>query len=217
MAYDSLLPALTEARTRQFQEELEAQRREEERRRREAQLSQQGLQTSSPAQQQSSMPSINPTQFMDMFGGGGAASGSGTGNAALNAWTGVGPGASSAGGAASGGASGGSGMMSGLASAGPWAALAAAIALNENYQGNIGNREGESFPLEYGITGRAFYKDKDVWGDKADDIIPGLGSGVRIAGGMSSPVDMFRADTWKDVGKELASGGVLGGLIKKLF
>ena len=181
-------------------------------------------------QQQQSGMSISPSNLMNMseglFGnsgstagldawtgiGPGASSGglmgSGSGNAALNAWTGVGPGASSAG---------GGGLGSSMAAAGPWAALAAAIALNENYQGNIGNREGEAFPLEYGLTGRAFYKDAPGWGDKADDIIPGLGSGVRIAGGMSSPVDLFRGDTYKDLFKELKSGGVIGGLLRGLF
>jgi hypothetical protein len=180
-------------------------------------------------QQQQSGMSMNPSTLMDMqgmfgnsapnaaldawtgIGPSGGLMGSGSGNAALNAWTGVGPGASGA------SSAGGSGFGSGMAAAGPWAALAAAIALNENYQGNIGNREGESFPLEYGLTGRAFYKDKEVWGDKADDIIPGLGSGVRIAGGMSSPVDLFRGDTYKDLFKELKSGGMLGGILKGLF
>ena len=90
-------------------------------------------------------------------------------------------------------------MGSALGAAGPWAALAAAILLNENYQSNIGNREGESFPFEYALTGRAFYKDKDVWRDKANDIIPGAGEGINIAGSLSSPFDLFRGDTWSGI------------------
>jgi hypothetical protein len=152
-----------------------------------------------------SMPSINPMQFMNMGQTGG-------GNAALDAWTGIGPG----GGSGASGASGSSGMMSGLLS-NPFTWIAAAIAGNELYQNNTGNRKGESFPLEYAITGRSAFKDKDVWGKKADSVIPGLGSGLRIAGGMSSPYDMLKGDTWKDIGKELKSGGVLGGLLKKVF
>lgn len=175
-------------------------------------------------QQSNQMPSMSPMQYMEMMGGGAPAGGGMPGFSAAGA-----EGASSAGGlpawnaagfeglgGSAGGSSGGGGMMSGLL-ANPYTWIAAAIAGNELYQNNTGNREGESFPLEYAITGRAAYKDKDVWGDKADSIIPGLGSGIRIAGGMSSPADLLRGDTWSDIGDELKSGGVLGNFLKGIF
>lgn len=123
--------------------------------------------------------------------------------------------AASGAGASGGGLLGGSsgGLGSSIMGAGPWAALAAGILLNENYQGNIGNREGESFPMEYGLTGRALYKDAPGWGEKADEIIPGWGDDIRLAGALSSPVDLFRGDTWSTVWDSLKSGGPLGGLL----
>jgi hypothetical protein len=135
--------------------------------------------------------------FSSLFGGGSSAAGGGGGAAA-------GAGGGAAGGGAA-GAGGGSSAAGGLAAAWP-AAIVAAIVGNELYQNNTGNRDGESFPLEYGLTGRAFYKDAPGWGEKADDIIPGLGSGIRTAGLLSSPVDLFRGDTYKGLWDEAKSG-----------
>jgi len=141
-------------------------------------------------------------------GGGGSAAGGGGG------WfSGLFGGAgSSGGGAAAGGASG----YSSLLSFWPAAVVAAAVA-NENYQGNIGNRDGEGFTGEYGLTGRAFYKDAPGWGEKADEVLPGLGSGVRIAGNLSSPVDLFRGETYKNLWDDLKNGGTVGSIFKELF
>lgn len=177
-----------------------------------------------PQQQQQSggaMGGMDPSGLLSMFGGGGETPFSGAfgkksafgGESGFGSLFGeggfgglFGGGSSAAGGGGAAGAGGGSSFGGAAASAGPWAALAAAIALNENYQGNIGNRDGESFPLEYGLTGRAFYKDAPGWGEKADDIIPGAGSGIRTAGLLSSPVDLFRGDTYKGLWDEAKSG-----------
>ncbi|MNL10838.1 hypothetical protein D3C87_1316520 [compost metagenome] len=130
----------------------------------------------------------------------------------------AGGGAASSGGAAAGGAAGGSsGAMSGLAAAGPWAALAAAVIGHNEWADRKGLRDGESFKGEYGLTGRALYKDKDYYAERADKIIPGLGDSVNIGGSLSSPADMFRGETWKGIGKSALKGGVVGGLLKKIF
>lgn len=146
--------------------------------------------------QQASNRSVGapPLGLVQQFSGGG----SGSGISGLFGGGGFG--------GATGAAGSGSGLGSAAASAGPWAALAAAIALNENYQGNIGNRDGESFPLEYALTGRSLYKDAPGWGEKADEILPGLGSRIRTLGLVSSPVDKFRGDTYKDLWDEAKSG-----------
>ena len=112
---------------------------------------------------------------------------------------------------------GSSGAGSTLASAGPWAALAAAIALNENYQGNIGNRDGESFPLEYALRGDAFAKDAPGWAEKANDILPGSGGGIETAGLLSKPWAVADGDTYKGVWDHVKGGGTLGGILKGLF
>lgn len=121
------------------------------------------------------------------------------------------------GGQAGGGSAAGGGTSSALASAGPWAALAAAIALNENYQGNIGNRDDESFTGETALTGRALYKDAPGWGEKADDILPGLGSGIRSAGALSSPYDLVAGDGLSDFWDEAKRGGTIGSIFRELF
>lgn len=159
-------------------------------------------------QQGGGVPNIGG--LTDLFGGslGGAAGAEGGKTSAV-----AGLGAKNV----AGGAAGGGGFGSTVSAAGPWALLAAAILGQENYQQNIGNRDDEAFPYETAITGRALYKDAPGWGEKADDIIPGLGSPIRIAGLTSSPVDMFRGDTYKDLWKEAKGGGLLGGLFKGLF
>lgn len=161
--------------------------------------------------QSNSLPNLNLLE--NLSSGGGQGFGGGLGSTASSTLGGKGGGlaAKNVAGSSSGG------LGSSLASAGPWAALAAAIALNENYQGNIGNRGGESFPLEYALTGRSLYKDAPGWGEKADDVVPGLGSGIRTAGLLSSPVDMFRGDTYSDLWDEVKSGGTLGGILKGIF
>lgn len=123
----------------------------------------------------------------------------------------------SVGGASSGGAAGGGGATGGLAAAGPWAALAAAVIGHNEWADRKGLRDGESFKGEFGLTGRALYKDKDYYAERADKIIPGLGDSVNIGGSLSSPADMFRGETWKGAAKSALKGGVVGGLLRKIF
>jgi len=164
-----------------------------------------------------------PAQSQSPFGGGGSppigliqqfAGGEGGGIGGL--FGGGGSSATGAAGAEGAGAAAGGGEGA-LAAAGPWAALAAIIALNENYQGNIGNRDDEKFPLEYGLTGRGAYKDAPGWAEKADEQVEGLGSGIRIAGNLSSPVDLFRGETYSNLWDDLKRGGTVGSVLKGLF
>lgn len=164
---------------------------------------------------------MNPMQgmqiaknFMPASSGASAAGAGSAGGTASGATAGGTAGGSAAGGAAG---SAGGGLSSGLAAAGPWAALAAAIVGHNEWAERKGLRDGENFKFEYGLTGRALYKDKDWYAERADKVVPGLGDDINIAGSMSSPVDLFRGDTWKGIGKSLAKGGVVGGLVKKLF
>jgi hypothetical protein len=115
-----------------------------------------------------------------------------------------------------GGSSAGGGAGYSLASFWP-AAVVAAIVGNEKYQENTGNRKGEMFPGEQALEGRAFFKDAPVWGDKADSVIPGLGSDIRIAGDLGSPFDLLHGSTYSDLWNNLKSGGILGGLFKSIF
>lgn len=218
----TLLQALTEQRRQQFAAGLGDQERQQARLDTRIEPLDFGQQQTGAQQQSSPFSNIDFTSLFSSGAGGmpgfNAAGASGSTTAGgLPAWSPMGfEGTGALGsGSSAGGAS--SGWMSGLGSAGPWAALAAAIIANENYQGNIGNRDDENFTGEYALTGRSAFMDKDVWGDKADDIIPGLGSGIRIAGGMSSPIDMLEGDTWSDIWDELKSGGMLGGMIKEWF
>lgn len=185
-------------------------------------------------QQSGRMPQINPMQFINqggqgggLFGGGAAmtptATAQASGTVGAHAAPYAGAGSSAAGGYGGGffsgmfgGGASGAGGASSLMSFWPAAVVAAAIA-NENYQGNIGNRDNEAFTGEYALTGRAFNKDAKGWGDKADGVLPGLGSGVRIAGNLSSPVDLFRGDTYRDLWKDLKNGGTVGSVLKELF
>lgn len=127
-------------------------------------------------------------------------------------WGSVAGGGSSSAGSSSAGASSG-----GLAAAGPWAALAAAVVGHNEWADRKGLRDGESFKGEYGLTGRALYKDKDWYAERADKIVPGLGSDINVGASFSSPADLFRGDTWKGAAKSALKGGIVGGLLKKIF
>ena len=142
--------------------------------------------------------------------GGGVASGSTLGSSFASPWAFGGQAASGFGAGAGSSSAGG---LGGLAGAGWPALLVAGIALNENYQNNIGNRDGESFPLEYALSGRALYKDAPGWADKADSAIPGLGDGIRVAGLTSSPIDLFRGETYSDLWDVAKGGGLIGSLL----
>lgn len=154
----------------------------------------------------SSTPNI-PSGLLDQFTGSGAATGVGT--AAGTSGTGsVGYGlgqplvsggigsasyaapAASTGGAAAGSGAAGTGGASALGAAGPWAALAAAILLNENYQKKSGNRDqGTGKQIEHAFTGKVVEDDASVWGEKIDS-----GNKLGIKGDMEVGADFATFD-----------------------
>jgi hypothetical protein len=98
--------------------------------------------------------------------------------------------AGGASGGASGGAAAGGSAAGGLASAGPWAALIAAIGLNENYQKKTGNREmSHEKQLEHALTGKVVEDDASVWGEKIDS-----GNDLGIKGDMEVGSDFATGD-----------------------
>lgn len=121
--------------------------------------------------------------------------------------------AAGAGGSAAGGgaAAGGSAAGGGLAAAGPWAALIAAIGLNENYQKKSGNRDQGTYKqIEHAITGKVVEDDASVWGEKIDK-----GNKLGIKGDMEVGADFATFD-FKNAFKNLdQTFGVK--TIKKLF
>ena len=188
---------------------------EEERRRRMEENSafQSGIQPQSSQSSAGGSPGISPMSFAGQFGnsfGSGSSAAAGGGGAASAS------GGASAGGSAAGGGASSAGGASSLLSFWPAAAVAAVVG-NEMYQNNTGNRDDEKFPLEYGITGRALFKDGPVWAEKADSVFDGWGDDIRIAANTSSPLDMFDKDTWKDTFDAAKRGGTLGGIIRKIF
>lgn len=204
------------------------QQQEEERKRQadEAQRQMQLTLMMQPKQQQQQqsggpMGGMNPMSMMQGQSGGGNGigglfGGGMTPTASAQASGTVGAHAAPYAGSGASGAGGGGSMMGGLA-ANPYAWIAAAVLANEKYQNNTNNRKSEAFPLEWGLEGRAFYKDAPKWGAKADKVIPGMGSDIGIAGDLSSPADMFRGSTYSDLWKNAKKGGILGGLVRKIF
>lgn len=127
---------------------------------------------------------------------GGAASGASTAGASyglggsLVGGTGTVGGSTFAGGAAGGSAAGGASAGGGMAAAGPWAALVAAIALNENYQKKSGNRDqGTGKQIEHAFTGKVVEDDASVWGEKIDS-----GNKLGIKGDMEVGADFATGD-----------------------
>lgn len=144
-------------------------------------------------------------------------SGSGSGAAASTSGTAAGSGSTGAATGSGAAASGGSGAGSTIAAAGPWALLAGAIIGHNEWAKHKGLRDGEKFYGEYGLTGRALYKDKDYYREQLNDFIPGSGEDANIIGSLSSPADLFRSKTWDDIGSSLKQGGSVGALLKKIF
>lgn len=120
---------------------------------------QQNIQGQQPQQQQQGGGGPNPamaSKFLKMGGGG------------------------ASGGAASGGAaSGGGGFGSAMASAGPWAALAAAIIGNESAAKDAGRRRSGGDHAKDLFSGKVLSQDMDYYGDKiggvGGDVVRGLG------------------------------------------
>ena len=110
---------------------------------------------------------------------------------------------SSAGGAGSAG-TGASGGGSALASAGPWAALAAAIIGNESYAKDHGYRKDDKYLGQTALEGRALWEDvSQRWGPKLDKISPMFGDSARIGAFFGSPADMFKSASRAEVGEAL--------------
>ena len=98
------------------------------------------------------------------------------------------PAASSAAGAGTGAGAGAAGGASSLASAGPWAALIAAIVGNESYQKKKGNRsEGSKYWTDLLTGNKIVERDADTLGEKID---PGNKIGLKgdwqVAGDLTS-------------------------------
>lgn len=166
----------------------EQRRLDEERKRREEQQRQQVAMQSQPAPAQTpQMGGFDPSSMMGMMGGSGAG-GAGAG------------GASSAGGAAS------SGMSA-------WPVAVAALAIGQH---QWAKRKGLHDDKD-AITGRALLKDSEYYQKKGNEKVSGLGDEMRLAALGSSPADLFRKDTWSSAAKLAAKGGILGGLLKKIF
>lgn len=87
------------------------------------------------------------------------------------------------------GGGGGGGGGEALSSAGPWAALAAAIAYNEDRQRSAGNRpDSRGERLQDGLTGKSLERDMDRYGDK----IGGVGGNMlKVGGKMGHPEGVF--------------------------
>ncbi len=106
--------------------------------------------------------------------------------------------------------------MSGLAS-NPYAWLVAAAVGNELNANHEGRRDSDAFKGESAMTGRALYKDSEHLTEQGNKIFDGLGDGIGIGSKISSPLDMLRGDTWSGVWDNAKRGGVLGGLLRKVF
>ncbi|MBU9386653.1 hypothetical protein [Burkholderia multivorans] len=145
--------------------------------------------------------------FLSSIGGGimsakmGAAAGGGAAS-----------GGAAAGGEAAGGTAASGGMGNAVAAGGPWAALAAAITAHHLWAKDKGMHTNED-----AILGRALYKDADWYQPRLNDKIGGLGDEVKLASLGSSPIDLFKGDTWSKAAKLGLSGGILGSLLKKIF
>jgi len=177
--------------------EEERRRREEEERQRQMQRQQQ----SSPAM--GGMGGMDPSMMSGMMGGGAS-------SPAAGGITGGGAGAAGAG-AGGAGASGGSAGASGLASFWPAAVVAAIVGHNE------WAKKKDLHTDKDGIAGRALIKDSVYYQEKGNEKLDGLGDEWRLAAQGSSPVDLFKGDTWKTAASLAAKGGIVGKALKKIF
>lgn len=153
----------------QEEKQAAAMRQEEERRRKEQQeaeerqrLHMQQMEAQQMRQQQANQGpagmngGVSPMMASQISGMGGGSAAAGGGSAA---------GGSAAGSGAAGGSAAGGG--SALAAAGPWAALAAAVLVNENYHNKDGRRpDSKAAWLRESLTGESSAKDTQYWGDK---------------------------------------------------
>lgn len=167
----------------------EERRREEERLRREAEQRQQQMLARQRSQSGNPMAGgIDPSTALSAY----------------QSFAGGSAGGAGAGGGASGAASGG---MS------AWPVAVAALALGQH---EWAKRKGLHTDSD-ALTGRALYKDSEYYQQKGNEKVSGLGDEMRLAAMGSSPADLFRKETWATVAKLGAKGGILGGLLKKIF
>lgn len=199
MQYEPLTPD-EESAFLKMQED--ARKAEEERKRREEEERQRML-LRQQQQQSPQMGGIDPSMMSSMMGGGGAGSaGAAEGGIA------VGGGGASAGGA---GASGGSAGASGMMSFWPAAVVAAVVGHNE------WAKKKDLHTDKDGLAGRALIKDSVYYQEKGNEKLDGLGDEWRLAAQGSSPVDLFKGDTWKTAASLAAKGGIVGKALKKIF
>jgi len=178
------------------------QQQEDERRRQQEQQQQMQTQAAPQTGQNNPLGGMDLSSMMNMFGqgGGGAAAVGGGASSAGGAAPGFGLGqplvsggvgsasyAPSVGGAA-GGAGGASGGAGGLSAAGPWAALAAAVFMNEKYQRKHDNRDTGSKGMFDLLSGNKIVeRDADTWGEKIDSGNKlGLKGDYQLAGDITS-------------------------------
>jgi len=178
---------------------------EERRRREEERLQEQRLQMAymrSQQQQQQQGGGMNPMQGYNMYQqfAGGGAGGSGAATGATGSAAGS---TSAATGAGSGAAGSGSGFM---AAAGPWAALAAAIAANETWANSEGRRP-DDFGEHMGdlFTGKVLERDAEALGDSVGGP---MGEVIETAGQLAHPKGQYDVavdvvDKGKDAAKWL--------------
>lgn len=207
MTGSNLQRAMAE-KQRADQEELAQQQREQEAQRRaEAGRQQQQLQQTPQPQSQPGMGGVDPGTLLSV-GSAFGTSGTTAGGAAA--------GGSAAGGSAAGGtAAGGTSALGGAAAAaGPWAALAAIVGVNERSARNSGaRRDGVDYWKDLG-TGKVVEQDVNqrivpkIFGGYNDDKT-GLAHEAGAAG-------EFATLDFKNGAKKLENG-VVGNLVKKIF
>lgn len=125
--------------------------------------------------------------------------------------------AAGAGGSLTGTSAAGSSSWLGGLYANPYAWIAALAIGNELNADHEGRRDMDSFTGESAITGRSFYRDRDHMREQGNKIFDGWGDDIGIAANFSSPIDLFRGDTWSDAWDSAKRGGTLGGIIRKIF
>lgn len=111
------------------------------------------------------------------------------------------------------GSGGGTGASAAASAVPAWpVAVAAGVLAHNEWAKNKGMHTDKD-----ALLGRAAYKDADWYQPRLNSKIGGMGDEVKLASLGSSPIDMFRASTWKDAAKLAVKGGIAGNILKKIF